>query len=87
MPEPTKPFDLSMVKVFPLAERKSITRLEDMLVQPDQTPAPLEEPLAKAIDHCANQILHARKEKASVLLFYGAHLLRNGAALILDQMI
>src|SRR3954466_16150689 len=34
----------------------------------------------------AQRIISARERGASVMLIYGAHLLRNGAALILDRM-
>ena len=36
---------------------------------------------------CAQKIRAARASQAGVLLFYGAHLLRNGAALIVDRML
>lgn len=86
MTDSTPPFHLSQVRVFPLDQRKSITRLEDLLVPPDKTPPPVDDKLAWAIDQCADHILQAKNKNATVLLFYGAHLLRNGAALILDQM-
>jgi hypothetical protein len=38
------------------------------------------------IQECARKIVAARQNGASVILMYGAHLLRNGAALILEQM-
>jgi len=41
--------------------------------------------MAESIRVCADRIRRARERGASVILFYGAHLLRNGAALILDS--
>ncbi len=35
------PLDLSKLKVFPLAERRSLTQVEAILVDPDTHPAPL----------------------------------------------
>jgi hypothetical protein len=74
--------DWSKLRVFPLAERKSLTRVEDILIDPAR-PAPVADPLVMA---CARQVAAARERGAAVVLFYGAHLLRNGAALLLDQM-
>jgi hypothetical protein len=80
-------FDLKRLKVLPLTERRSLTRVEDILVPPDSSPAALDEKLLGSVAHCAANILAARQRGASVLLIYGAHLLRNGAALILGQML
>ncbi|MDB6036845.1 MAG: hypothetical protein JWM99_686, partial [Verrucomicrobiales bacterium] len=33
-----EPFDLARVKVFPLAQRKSLSRVEDILVSLDSEP-------------------------------------------------
>jgi hypothetical protein len=78
--------DLSRLRVHPLAERRSLTRVEDILVDPDSAPPPLSDALAARIQACAEQIVAARARDASVVLIYGAHLLRNGAALILERM-
>jgi len=81
-----QPLDLGRVQVFPLAERRSLTRVEDILVQPDLAPPACASQLAALIEECARQIRRARQCQASVILMYGAHLLRNGAALILEQL-
>lgn len=81
-----QPLDLSRLKVHALAERKSLTRVEDILIQPDQTPAPCDERTGAIISDCAKKIANARSRGAGVMLIYGAHLLRNGAALILERM-
>src|SRR5438876_437572 len=83
---PVEPLDLSKLKVFPLAERRSLTRADDILVSPDAEPKPVPENIAPRIRECAERIRAARERGASVVLIYGAHLLRNGAALILDRM-
>lgn len=82
----TKLPDLQKLKVLPLAERRSLTRVEDILVSPDANPPALNEIANAAVESCARAIALARKRGAGVLLMYGAHLLRNGAALILEQM-
>jgi hypothetical protein len=38
------------------------------------------------VDDCAQAVLNARERGSTVMLIYGAHLLRNGAALILERM-
>jgi hypothetical protein len=80
------PLDLSRLKVFPLSERQSLTRADDILVSPEKPPPAVSEHLSKLIHHAAGRIRSARQRDASVMLSYGAHLLRNGAALILDRM-
>ena len=37
----TTPLDLSRLRVRPLAERDSLTRVEDVLLDPDAPPRPL----------------------------------------------
>lgn len=81
-----QPLDLHRLKVLPLAQRKSLSRVEEILVQPDDPPPPCPEPVLETIRRCAERIAAARRRDAGVMLLYGAHLLRNGAALILEQM-
>jgi hypothetical protein len=80
------PLDLSQIRVLPLAERRSLTRVEDILVPPDRAPASCPDQVRETVRECARRIRRAREAGASVMLLYGAHLLRNGAALVLEQM-
>lgn len=80
------PLDLNRLKVLPLKDRDSLTRVEDILLSPDATPGPCTAPVAASIHQCADDILKARASGAGVILIYGAHLLRNGTALILSRM-
>jgi hypothetical protein len=80
------PLDLSRLKVYPLSERKSLTRADDILISPDAEPKALPEELTRQIRDAAEKIRAARERGASVMLIYGAHLLRNGTALILDRL-
>lgn len=80
------PLDLSKLKVFPLAERKSLTRADEIVIDPDSTPKACSEKNIPLIKDAADKIRAARKRGAAVMLIYGAHLLRNGAAKILDRM-
>ena len=81
-----EPLDLSKLKILPLAERHSLTQADDILVDPDSAPPACSASLAAKLDLCAHDIRNARKRDAAVVLIYGAHLLRNGAARILERM-
>ncbi len=81
-----KSLDFSQLKVFPLSERKHLTRADDILVDPDSAPRAPNEQNAALIGECVQRICSARQRGAAVMLIYGAHLLRNGAALILERM-
>jgi hypothetical protein len=78
--------DLSQLKVYPLAERESLTRVDEILVDPTAKPKPINSQLQAMVESAANAIRLALQKQAGILLIYGAHLLRNGAALILDEM-
>jgi hypothetical protein len=78
--------DLSRLRVYPLSARRSLTRVDEILVDPD-SPAPGCPPqLAQRIEQAAASIRAARQRGAAVMLIYGAHLLRNGAARILERL-
>lgn len=81
-----EPLDLNRLKVLPLAERKSLTTVEGILVDPAAPPRPCSPAMAARIADCAKHIRVARDRNATVMLIYGAHLLRNGAAAILGRL-
>jgi hypothetical protein len=81
-----RPLDLSRLKVYPLAERESLTRADDILIEPQTEPQSISKQNAERIAGCSARIIEARRRNASVMLIYGAHLLRNGAARILERM-
>ena len=81
------PIDLTKLQVLPLARRSSEARLEDILVEPDSA-LPVCSPANQTlIAHCVRQITQARKRQATVMLIYGAHLIKNGAAKILIRLL
>ncbi len=82
-----EPLDLAKLKVLPLAERRSLTRADEILVDPGEPPARCAESVAPVVAECARKIRQARQRRATVMLIYGAHLLRNGATRILERMI
>jgi hypothetical protein len=81
-----EPLDLRGLRVYPLAERKSLTRVQDILLEPAHDPRELPAAQMSAVERAATAVLEARKRNKGVMLIYGAHLVRNGAGLILEQM-
>lgn len=81
------PLDLSRLRVQPLAERRSLTAADEILLDPEAPPAFLDEPAARQAEEAAERIRSARERGAGVLVIYGAHLLRNGAARIIDRLL
>jgi hypothetical protein len=74
------PINLTKLKVLPLSQRHSLARLEEILAAPDSAPPPCSEPNLALIRQCARDLAQARARKAAVMLIYGAHLIKNGAA-------
>jgi hypothetical protein len=83
LPECRVSFDHTQLRVRPLAERRSLLQVEDVLLDPASKPAP-SDPVAVA--EAAERIRAARAKGAAVILMYGAHLLRNGAARIITDL-
>jgi hypothetical protein len=80
------PLDLSKLKVFPLSERQHLTRADDILIDPNRPPKEISPANRELVARCAERMRAAREHDASIMLIYGAHLLRNGAAQILSRM-
>jgi hypothetical protein len=81
------PFPLERVRVFPLEQRRSLTTVEQILVKPESASPALGERAQTIVREAAERITTARERGASVMLIYGAHLLRNGAALVIERML
>src|SRR5579871_4353119 len=79
-----KPLDLRRLKVYPLAQRRSLSAIEEILINPAKAPPPCSREIESLIRDCAEKIRAARKRDASVILMYGAHLATNGAGSIHD---
>ncbi|HXS68956.1 MAG TPA: hypothetical protein VN761_08945, partial [Candidatus Polarisedimenticolia bacterium] len=82
-----KPLDLKRVKVLPLSQRRSLSSIEKILIDPAQTPAPCADETASLIRDCAKKITTAHQRNASIILMYGAHLIKNGAHRIVNALI
>jgi hypothetical protein len=82
-----EPIDLTKVKVYPLAQRKSLSSIDKLLVDPKQPAQPCAPEIRETIENCFEKIVAARKRDASVILMYGAHLIKNGAMPIVISLI
>jgi hypothetical protein len=85
-PVTVQPLDLTKLKILPLASRRSLTRADEILIDPDAEPPPCPDRVAALVEGAADAIWAARRQDAAVVLIYGAHLLRNGAARLLERM-
>lgn len=82
-----EPFDLTKVRVYPLAERQSMSRIEEVLIEPSSEARPSDAVVELAVQQCARHIRSARHTGAGVMLIYGAHLIKNGGQLLLNSFI
>lgn len=85
--QPSAPLDLTKLKVFPLEQRFSQTSVEEISIKPDSAPPACDAENLRQIQECAKKIYAARKRNASVMFIYGAHLVKNGGADILNELI
>lgn len=74
-----EPLDLTKLKVYPLAERKSLSGIDKLLVDSNRPPQACRPEVSRMIADCTQRIANARKRKANIILMYGAHLIKNGA--------
>src|SRR5579863_3494782 len=81
-----KPLDLSRVKVFPLGERESKSRIDEIMVDPDAPPPVLPAEVERRVKECAQRIATAHRKNAGVMLLYGAHLIKNGGSRIMNRL-
>src|SRR5436309_12956888 len=87
MKEFPQPIDLRQLRVYPLAQRRSLSSIEKILIDP-ASPAPQCGPQsAQALANSARKIQVARERNSSVILIFGAHLIKNGAQRIVIKLI
>jgi len=87
MKEYPPPIELTKVKVYPLAERESLSTIDRIIVDPDASPGQLDSAMAATVDACVERIRAARRADASVILMYGAHVIKNGAMRIVNRLV
>jgi hypothetical protein len=83
----SSPLDLKKVKVYPLAQRDSLNSIDRMMVDPKSAPRPVGLKLGEALDQCVRRVQAARQRGSSVILMYGAHLIKNGAMPLVNLLI
>ena len=79
--------DAGRIRTFPLAERRNLLNIRELAIDPEQPPPEISEELIGRIDRLSGRILAARKKGASVMLAYGAHLVKNGCAPAVNALI
>ena len=82
-----KKLDIRKIKPLPLSERRSFLDTDKAMVSVDQNPLPIDERLKQQIVECAKLIREARSRGSAVMLIYGAHLIKNGAAYLLNDFL
>ena len=83
---PFQQIETEKLKVFPLSSRTSKSKIEEIIINPESNPPSIDSKLNESIEGLARKILKAKEKKASIMLAYGAHLVKNGAALILIKL-
>jgi hypothetical protein len=81
------PLDLKKVKVYPLRQRDSLSFIDRMLIDLKSPPRPLAPQLQAEVGSCVEKIKAARQRDASVILMYGAHLIKNGAMSLVNALL
>ena len=79
--------DLARLRVYPLASRRSLTTLDEIRLDPDAPHEALPDGARETCAAAAAEVRRARERGAAVILIYGAHLLRNGAAPLVDRLL
>jgi hypothetical protein len=80
-------FNRRDLDVFPLADRDSQLSIERVALDPLADPPVVREALARQLDALAGKIRSARDRGASVMLVYGAHLIKNGAGTLVNWLV
>lgn len=81
------PLDLKKIKAFPLSQRRNLSTLEELLEFSQSESAPCSEASMGHIRNAVTKITSARKRGASVMLIYGAHLVKNGLLEVVNSLI
>lgn len=79
-------FDRTQLDILPLSERKSKSSIKKIAIDPDSAPPPIEGS-QETINKIVDTIIQAKKDQRSIILSFGAHLIKHGLGLVLRQMI
>ena len=84
---PYDKIDAARIEVFPLSERRNLLDIEKLAQDPAAASPELTGELEDQIGRLAKRILDARARGASVMLAYGAHLVKNGAGPLVNALV
>ncbi len=73
------------INVLSVKERKSKSEIKAITIDPDTPPAPDKE-IKELVMPIAEKILSAKANNASIMMAYGAHLVKNGASHIVVRL-
>jgi hypothetical protein len=79
---PFEKFDRSRLDILPLDERISDIDIS-IVMDPETAETPFDNP---KLDALADAVVKAREKNASVILMYGAHVIRSGCALYMTRL-
>ncbi|MFQ3549137.1 MAG: hypothetical protein SNJ70_05250 [Armatimonadota bacterium] len=79
--------DRKSLVMFPLCKRAHKLNINEIAVDPSSKPPELSKNLEKLLDRTVEKIVSARKSNSSVMLTYGAHLIKNGLAPVVNWLI
>jgi len=85
MPYPK--IDPSNLKVWPLSDRKSLFRWEEIAQDPEGSPQPVGDKCRHQLLQLASRMKAAKQREASVILTYGAHLIKNGCGPLVNWLV
>jgi hypothetical protein len=81
-----EPMNLEHLNVYPLKNRKHKSRVQDILIEPSTSPQYCGDFTHQQIKECVEKIKKAKEQKKSIILMYGAHLIKNGGQLLVNHL-
>ncbi len=82
-----EPINLEHLNVYSLQNRKHKSRIQDILIEPSASPQNCGDFVRQQIEWCAEKIKKAKEQKRSIILMYGAHLIKNGGQLLVNHLV
>jgi len=82
-------FDPGQIHTYPVAERSNKVKLDDLLAPAhlDNMTFSVPEDVERNIDILAKEIVSARENHRPVVLFTGAHLIKNGLSPLIGDLV
>jgi len=84
---PYQKIDPRKLKVWPLIDRKSLFPWKEMAQDPEAPPLSIDRRSRHQVEEMASRIRAARQRQASVILAYGAHLVKNGCGPLVNWLV